>query len=75
MFRYAFVVIVLVLLATDRVWAAAAERNQVVPKATRHPGTTPACANRSNMLVDRWFMLRYAVAVVVVVLAASDQVR
>jgi hypothetical protein len=35
MFRYAFVVAVL-LLAANRVRATAAERNRVVPKATRH---------------------------------------
>jgi hypothetical protein len=74
MSRYAFAVVVVMLGAFERVLAVAAERNRVVSKATRRPGTTAACANRSNMFVDRWFMFRYAFAIVVVVLGAFERV-
>jgi hypothetical protein len=66
MFRYTSVVAVIVLLGPDRVLAAAAERNQASTKATRRCPTCPLCSNHSNMLVDRWFMFRYAVVVAAV---------
>jgi hypothetical protein len=74
MFRYAFAVVVVVLSASDRVLAAAAERNRASTKVTRRCPTCPVCSNHSNMLVDRWFMFRYAFVIVVVVLGASERV-
>jgi hypothetical protein len=74
MFRYAFVVAVLVLLAADRVLAAAAEWNRVSTKATRRPGASPVCVTHSNISSDLCFIAGYAFAVVVVVVLPPNRV-
>jgi hypothetical protein len=64
---YAFAVVVIVVAAADEEMAAAAERTQAIPKATRRPGTSPICANHSNISTDLCFAPGYAFAIVVIV--------
>jgi hypothetical protein len=77
MLQYVFPAVVAVWSSQIEFWLvrlAAYGRPPASQITPSRPGTFPACANGSNMLIDLCFLFRYTVMVVVVVLGACDRV-